>query len=61
MKVRRKGKTDFLLLTHDRIYTVLSIEKGWYLLIDDSGDDYLYPPDNFDIVEEQRTDNIQKL
>lgn len=52
MKVRWKGETDFLVLTHDKVYTVLKIEKGWYRLIDDSGEDYLYPPENFEVVEE---------
>ena len=27
-------------------------KKGWYRVIDDSGDDYLYPPEQFEIVEE---------
>lgn len=52
MKVKWKGKTEFLVLTHDKIYDVLSVEKGWYRVVDDSGDDYLYPPENFEIVEE---------
>ena len=26
MKVRWKGRTEFLVLTHDRIYTVLDVE-----------------------------------
>lgn len=52
MKVRYKGKTEFLVLTHDKVYTVISIEKGWYRLVDDSGEDYLYSPDNFEIVKE---------
>ena len=52
MEVRYKGETEFLLLTHNKIYTVLSIEKGWYRLIDDSGEDYLYPPDNFEVIRE---------
>lgn len=30
MRVRWKGKTDFLVLTHDKIYTVLGVKKGWY-------------------------------
>lgn len=51
MKVKWKGDTEFLVLTHGKIYTVLSIEKGWYRIVDDSGEDYLYPPDNFEIVE----------
>jgi hypothetical protein len=51
MKVRWKGKTDFLVLTNNRIYDVLSVEKGWYRVVDDSGEDYLYPPEHFEIVE----------
>mgnify|MGYP000420964426 CR=1 FL=1 len=53
MKVRGKGKTDYLVLTHNKIYAVLAVERGWYRLIDDSGEDYLYPPDNFEIVDER--------
>lgn len=53
MKVKWKGKTDFLVLTHDKIYDVLSVEKGWYRIVDDSGDDYLYPPEKFEIVSEE--------
>ena len=40
------------MLTHDKIYDVLSVEKDWYRVVDDSGDDYLYPPENFEIIEE---------
>lgn len=50
-KVRWLGKRDFLVLTHGKIYTVLSVEKGWYRVVDDSNDDYLYPPEMFEIVE----------
>ena len=52
MKVRWKGETDFLVLTHDKVYPVIGIEKDWYRLVDDSGADYLYPPEMFEIVEE---------
>lgn len=52
MKVRWKGETEFLMLTHDKVYTVLGMEKGWHRLVDDSDEDYLYPPENFEIVEE---------
>lgn len=51
MKVKWKGKTEFLILTHDKIYCVLSVEKGWYRIKDDSGEDYLYPPDMFEVIE----------
>lgn len=49
-KVRWKGKSEPLVLTTDKIYEVLSVEKGWYRLVDDSGEDYLYPPENFEII-----------
>lgn len=51
MKVKYIGKTEYLVLTHNEIYTVVSVEKGWYRIIDDSKEDYLYPPEVFEIVE----------
>lgn len=47
MKVRYIGDTISFALTNNRIYNVISIEKGWYRLIDDTGEDYLYPPEKF--------------
>jgi hypothetical protein len=52
MKVKYIKDTASLCLTYNKIYSVLTIEKGWYRIIDDSGEDYLYPPDLFEIVEE---------
>lgn len=43
MRVRYDGETDFLVLTHGKIYNVISIERGWYRIVDDSGEDYLFP------------------
>ena len=51
MKVKWKGKTEFLMLTHHKIYDVIAIEKAWDRVVDDSGDGYLYPPEQFEIVE----------
>lgn len=52
MKVKYLGKTEFLVLTNGKIYDVLSVERGYYRIIDDSGEDYLYPPKYFEIIEE---------
>lgn len=52
MKVRYTGKTEFLVLTNSKIYEVISVERKWYRIIDESGYDYLYPPEVFEIVEE---------
>ena len=51
LKIKYIGETDFLVLTHNIIYDVISIEKEWYRIIDESGEDYLYPPELFEIVE----------
>ncbi len=51
MKVKYIGKTEFLVLTNNKVYSVISVEKGWYRIIDDSGEDYLYPPELFEIIE----------
>jgi len=51
-KVRYIGETISLELTHNKIYNVLSIERGWYRIVDDTGEDYLYPAGNFEEVEE---------
>lgn len=51
MKVVYTGETISLCLTNKKAYEVQSIEKGWYRLVDDSGEDYLYPPEQFEIVE----------
>lgn len=52
MKVKWKGKTEYLVLTNGKEYDVQSVEKGWYRIVDDSGEDYLYPPEQFEIVHE---------
>ena len=52
MLVTWNGKTEPLVLTNGKTYEVISIEKGWYRLVDDSGEDYLYPPEKFSIVKE---------
>ena len=51
MKVCYTGETSFLICTNGKVYDVLSVEKGWYRIVDDSGDDYLYPPQLFEVVE----------
>ena len=51
-KVKYLGRTVFLMLEHDQVYDVVSVEKGWYRIVDESGEDYLYPPECFEIIEQ---------
>lgn len=55
MTVQYIGETTPLALTKGKLYEVLSIEggdPGWYRIIDDSMEDYLYPPGSFVIVDD---------
>lgn len=52
MKVKFIKETISLSLTKNKVYDVIATEKKWYRIIDDSGEDYLYPPEHFEIVEE---------
>lgn len=36
-----------------KVYTVLSVEKDWYRIIAEPGEDYLFPPELFEIVKEE--------
>lgn len=38
-------------MTKGKIYGVLSVEESGYRIIDDSGEDYIYPPEMFEVVE----------
>ena len=51
MKIKYKGKSD-VSLTEGKEYEVISIENGWYRIVDDTDDDYLFSPEEFEIVEE---------
>ena len=60
MKVKYVGEKDisvpnsyklFFDVIPNKIYEVLSVEKGWYRIVDESDEDYLYPPEKFEVVE----------
>lgn len=56
MKAKWIGKTTPLMLTHGKVYEVLSKEYCFYRVVDDTDDDYLYPYDLFEIVEGSEED-----
>lgn len=51
MKVRFKGDYETVVLDFGKIYTVISIEKGWYRIMSELDEDYLFHPEDFEIVE----------
>lgn len=52
MKVKYIGKHDTPALERGKLYNVLSVEKGWFRIMTELDEDYLFPPEVFDIVEE---------
>lgn len=51
MRVRYIGETD-VSLTNGKAYKVLSVESGWFRVVDDTEEDYIFPPDQFEVIEE---------
>ena len=65
LKVKYIGKREvdvpnsykiFMDVLPGKVYEVVSVENGWYRLIDESEEDYLYPPENFEEVAENEQD-----
>ena len=52
MKVKYTGRSDPATLLNGKTYEVMSVEKGWYRIVDETDEDYLYPPENFEIVQQ---------
>lgn len=52
MKVKYTGK-DYLdtAFDEDKEYDVISIEKGWYRIMTELDEDYLFPPELFEITD----------
>lgn len=53
MKVKYIGESS-VSLTNNKIYDVMATEEGWYRLVDNTEEDYLFNPDVFEVVEEQQ-------
>lgn len=49
----RKLSGDFYMgnIIDDKVYDVVSVEKGCYRIVDERGEDYLYFSELFEIVE----------
>ena len=52
MKVKYLGKVDTLALEKGKVYDVISVEKGWYGVVDETNEEYAYPPELFETIEE---------
>ena len=51
MKVKYLGKIDTPALENGKIYDVIAVEKGWFRVMTELDEDYLFPPEQFEVVE----------
>lgn len=52
IKVRHIGKDNPLALRYGKIYEAIVGQKGMYCIVDETGEEYVYNPKLFEIVEE---------
>jgi hypothetical protein len=52
MKVKYIGDYYKVSLQKEKMYEVDAQEHGWYRIVDETGEDYLFPPELFEIVEQ---------
>ena len=50
--VRYIGPDDPLSLRHQKVYEARVLKKGWYGIVDETHEEYAYPPELFEIVAE---------
>lgn len=50
MKVKYIKKSN-VSLTENKVYDVITVEKGCYRIVDDTGEDYLFQPEDFEIIQ----------
>lgn len=50
MIVKYIGETDYSM-TNGKEYEVLEIEEEYYRIVDNSGEDYLFAPEDFEIIK----------
>ena len=50
IRVRYIGEDDPLSLRRGKIYTARVLQKGWYGIVDESKEEYAFPPELFEPV-----------
>ena len=56
IKVRFIGDDDPLALRHGHLYEAILGQKGMVCVVDETGEEYAYPPELFEVMESITTD-----
>lgn len=51
MKAKYLRESKGISLTKDKLYEVIDYESGFIRIIDNTDEDYLYDPDDFEIIK----------
>lgn len=51
VKVKYIGEDNPIALRAGKVYLARILKKEWFGIVDESGEEYAYPPDLFEIVE----------
>ena len=57
VKVRFLGESNPLMLLHNKIYDARILKLGWLGIVDETNEEYAYPPECFELIEEENNDN----
>lgn len=52
IKVKYIGQSDPLMLLNGKTYDARVLKKGWYGIVDETKEEYAYPPELFEVVIE---------
>lgn len=52
IKVKYVGEDNPLALRHGKIYNARTLKKGWLGIVDETNEEYAYPPNLFEIIAE---------
>ena len=53
VKVRFLREDDPLALLHGKAYEARVLQKGWFGVVDETGEEYAYPPELFEVVKDK--------
>ena len=53
MRVKYIGSDNPVALRSGKIYEARQLKKGWFGIVDESGEEYAYPPEYFEIIPDQ--------
>ena len=52
IKVKYLGEDNPLALLNGKTYEARILKKGWFGIVDETKEEYAYPPELFEIIEE---------